>query len=196
MSVKRENYTDLINYVANKSSVSYYRAGKILSTLCKKVQEACFQGKDIDIEGLIFIEYTTSKYHIYENIIYGIEQQIEDVTKELNLPENEVMSVIYNYFKRIKELVETGYQVNIKGIGYIIPKEDSKGVYCDTRVSPVMKKPESAEFIVLNKDGIIETININGADLRFRVYLSDKIKIPYKLVPKTNKFKLEIIEDI
>lgn len=193
MVAKREDYKVIVNYVATRGSVSYHRARVLLSELGKVMQEAVACGDNLDIPGIFKIEYTSVKEHIHTNRNFGLDRQIAEVAKRTGMGKNEVEKIIRLYYMRMKDLIEIGYHVNVKGIGYVIPKEDENGVFCDTRVSPVLEKPDMADFMVLGQDGTLSVEQIHKEDLRFSITLSEDIKVPYKVL-KNNELKIEVVD--
>lgn len=182
---KREDYTTIITYVASRGTVSYHRASKAISELGKVLQDAVLQGNDLNIPGIFTISYQATDSHIYRNMKYGIADQVAEVVKRTGMPENEVFRLVSLYYRRMKDLIEIGYQVNVKGVGYVIPKNDGEGVYCDTRVSPVLEKPEVADFMMMHDDGSLYVGQLTKDELRFSIELSDEVKIPYKVLEST-----------
>lgn len=191
--VRREEYTSIVNYVSLRGAVSYHRARTTLSELRKMLQEASLRGDDLHIPGVFKIEYTTTNGYIFKNNVFGLEEQIKAVSKNLGMGSQEVEKLVKLYYRRVKELVEIGYQVNVMGIGYIVPKVDEEGVYCDTRVSPVLAKPEVADFLLLDEDGTLLISQLSGEELRYSIELEEDFKIPYQVVKDTN-FEMEVVD--
>lgn len=195
MVAKREEYTNIVDYVAVRGAVSFHKARTILTELSAVMQKALVRGDNLDVPGIFRIEYTSVKEHIYKNRLYGLDEQVADVARNKGLAENEVEKIIRLYYRRMKDLIEIGYHVNVKGIGYVIPKQDEDGVYCDTRVSPVLekKKSEIADFVVLGDDGTLSIKQLEKEDLRFSIELSDAVVVPYQVIRGT-ELKLDVVD--
>lgn len=190
---KRENYTTIVNYVASRGKVSYHRARVLLTELGNNLQREVLEGKDLDIDGIFRISYKSNKKDIYSNAVYGLDEQIDDLVNSTGMGRNEVTRLLKSYYMRMKDLIEIGYHVNVKGIGYVIPKQDEDGVYCDTRVSSVLMKPEESSFLILGKDGTLYVDTLKKEELRFSIELSSEINVPYKLV-KNKVLKIEEVD--
>lgn len=182
----REEYMSIVGYVSLRGSVSMNRARVILARLMTAIQDAARRGEDIHIPKLFRISYMSRENTIYNNTTYGLEEQIKDVAESTRIKKEIVEKVINLYYRRILELAEIGYHVNVRGVGYIMPKGDSNGVYCDTRVSPVLSKPERADYLILGEDGDLEIREIEGKDLRYSIELEEDFRVPYKILGKVN----------
>lgn len=163
----------------------------VIKELSAVLKNAVHRGDTIDCEGLFQISFTYSFGTIYKNHVVDVEEQIRLVGENLGM--DNIDPLIRLYYSRIRTLVETGYQVNIKGVGYIIPKESETGVECTTRVSPVLKKPNMADFLVLKDSGALELCQINGEHLRFSIVLDEMVKTPC-LVIQDRKLHFETVE--
>lgn len=190
---KRISYTDILNYVSSRGMVSVHRARIVLSTLSKVLQDAVKTGDNLNVEGVFKIEYTSTDNHIHKNDVYGYSEQVKEVVERTKIGEQDVRNVINRYYARIRELVGLGYQVNVKGVGYVIPKEVDGGVYCDVRVSPVLEKPVEADYLVMGEDGTLYVKTLAKEDLRFTITISDQIKIPSKLIRGT-ELVMEVVD--
>lgn len=191
---KRVKYTDLIQYVADRCGVSYHKSHVIIKELSKVLKESISRGDTIHCEGLFTISFTYKGGSIYRNRVFGIQEQVHEVVHQLGgLPELQVIEVVKAYYKRMHDLVGQGYQVNVKGIGYVIPREGTNTVYCDTRVSPVLDKPDMADFLVLKDSGEVALEQVEKKDLRFDIQLDEKANVPYMVMEERN-FQFETIE--
>ncbi|WP_193635279.1 HU family DNA-binding protein [Bacillus paranthracis] len=191
---KRVKYTDLIQYVADRCGVSYHKSHRIIKELSKVLKESISRGDTIHCEGLFTISFTYKRGSIYRNRVFGIQEQVNEVMHQLGgLQEVEVIEVVKVYYRRMHDLVGQGYQVNVKGIGYVIPREGENKVYCDTRVSPVLDKPDMADFLVLKDSGELILEQVEKKDLRFDIQLDEKANVPY-MVMKEREFRFETVE--
>lgn len=196
----RANYTSIINYVSLRTSTSTYRTRNIITTLGKCIKEAVKSGKDIDIENLFQIKYKASKLPkimIYQNTIYDISDQIQEVCKITDYPLSTVDKVIRTYFRHINDLVGDGYKVTVKGVGALIPEkldENSNNLYTNVTISPVLNecKPEKNVYPCINTDGEKNNIEIKKENLRFELVLSKNLNQPIRQI--NQKIKLEFVD--
>ncbi|MGY4876086.1 hypothetical protein [Bacillus licheniformis] len=192
-AARREDYRSLINYVSLRGGVSYNRAHLVVKTLSAVLKRNVKKGNSLELPGLFKIIFTSSIGTIYNNKVMGLNDQVEEVSGELKFSSHDVRSLLSLYYERMRNLVEMGYQINVKGVGYVIPKEDNEGVYCDTRVSPALSKPEVADFFILKESGDLELTQLGRENLRFRIELDDSIRIPFRVMTG-NKLQLDTVE--
>lgn len=191
----KEDYKELINYVANRTGVSKHRTWKVLKEYSYVLKDQVKKGNKISIEPLLTITFTTGQGLIYENKEVNLQDQIELVSENLGIPFLDVKNLIVTYVQRIYDRIQEGYQVNIKGISYLIPSKDKEGnIVCVPRVSPSMEKPDEADFVLSTSEGHIILKSLTGDDLRFRIDISDNLEIPYKLATKDRKIELKEIK--
>lgn len=192
---KREEYTEIIKYISARSNLSYTKVTTILSQYSKELQMATKRGEILELDGICTIKFTTKVASIYSNIKFDIKKQAKYVQHALGYSAIEVYNCINLYMIRIKELIEKGYRVNIKGIGYIEPVFNEKGTMeIKQRVSPMLEKPEIAEFVLMDKGDIyIETLT--QKDLRFKMILNANLKLPKRLLSaEETKLNLEYVD--
>lgn len=182
----RETYTDLIKYVEYRTGVSYNRAWLVLKEYSDVIKYAVQRGNSVEIEGLVDITFTTTEGYIYKNTVYGLDEQVEDISKNLKIDSFEVRNIVNTYLKRMYDRLIDGYQVNIKGICYMIPEEDRGVVICSTRNSPVLKKPELADFILTTDSGLVLK-EVEDKDLRFKVDAKEEVEILYEVASEGEK---------
>lgn len=176
----REGYEDLKEFISTKTGNSINKTGKIMTEFSNIVKDAARRGDTINIEGIATIYFTTTQGIVYKNREYGLEEQVDDLELELGIDRLDIKSVLVTYLKRIKSRVLDGFQVNLKGICYLIPKEEEEGVICVPRVSPVLYKPELADFVLATEDGVFLK-ELTENDLRFKIDVEEDIEFIYEL---------------
>lgn len=178
------DYQDLIKEMETISGYSYFKTRTMLKDLSKLLQQSIKKGIPIETEGLFKIYFTSNRQNnIYLGTCYDVYAQAKDLSQIKQINYNEVLSFIKNYYSTIKTKIEQGYQVNIKGVCYIKPLEDSQGnIFLHTRMSPQLEKPQIAEFVVFKPDGRVVSINIEKRDLRLATYVLEDLKIPHRVV--------------
>lgn len=189
----RENYGDLIEYVRDTVGVSWNRSRMVLKEYSEVLKRAVKRGYSIDIDGLVDISFTTAQGYIYKNSVYGLDEQIQDVVDALGLDEFEVRNIVTTYLKRIRTRLKDGYHVNIKGICYLIPEEVDGAVMCTTRISPVLSKPEIADFLLTTDRGIVMR-ELAEKDLRFNIREKEDITYLYEVVSEERQLDLKEVE--
>lgn len=188
----REGYAELIGYVTYRTGASRNKVWQVLKQYSEVVKEAIRRGDSVDIEGLVKITFTTKDGYIYKNRLYTLNEQVKDISESLGIDSFEVRNIVMTYLKRIQDRIKDGYQVNIKGVCYLIPTEEDGEVYCTTRVSPVLEKPELADFLLATSEGLLLR-ELNEDDLRFKVDAKEDIQYLY-LVAKEQEKELNIRE--
>src|SRR5699024_5502430 len=98
---------------------------------------------------------------------------------------------LVTYIKRMRERVLDGYQVNLKGVCYLIPSEEQGEVVCVPIVSPVLEKPEIADFVLTTENGL-ELSELGDEDLRFKIEVSEDIEYVYNIVKEDKKEGIEL----
>lgn len=191
----REDYQDIVNYVANKSAISYHKARLILTSYSNQLQRSLLKGYSIKLDGLIEVSFTSRKGKIINNNVHGLPEQVKLVSEETGYDEFEVEIAISSYLYRLRTLGKLGYQVNIKGIGYIIPNETEDSLEMVTRISPVVskEKPELADFIIVDKKGNKHLTLLKKDELRFKITLAEDYVYPENLMTD-NTLELEYID--
>lgn len=191
----REGYQDLIDYVAYKTGKSNNMTWKVLKEYSEVLKDSIRQGNTVNIEGLVKIEYTTRRGFIYKNKEYTMEEQIEDIHDRINVDRLDVSNIVITYLKRIRQRVLEGYQVNIKGVCYLIPKEiEGEDIaICTPRVSPVLDKPELADFVIITENGMILE-ELTDEDIRFKIDVDEEIEYIYSIASHEQKQGLNLKE--
>ena len=193
----KEEYTELIDYVMKSTGFSNHKVWRILKEYSKVLKDCIQRGNSIEIDGLISIGFTTSRGYIVNNKTIGLSEQIDMVCENLNAPPFEGKTVLTTYIRRIRDRIQEGYQVNIKGISYVIPQMgQDEDVVCMTRVSPVLKKPAVADFVISTDDGNLILRELFGHELRFKIEVSEDMNHPVRVADKDQKqvLKLEQVE--
>lgn len=193
MTVK-ERYPELIDYVASVTGISRHRTWRVLKEFSKVLKEEVKKGNSVELEGVLRITFTTKEGYIYENRTITLKEQIEIVQDNLGVPKIDVKNILTTYIRRIRDQIQSGYQVNIKGVSYVVPKENEDNeIVCTPRVSPVLEKPDVADFVLFTEHGSLILKELLEDDLRFRVELDEDL-VPYKIATTDQKKKLELKE--
>lgn len=187
----RESYTDLINYVSTKTGKSYNMSWKVAKEFSLVVKEAIKRGDTVNIEGFVTIFFTTKYGNIYRNKEYALDDQVEDIKNNLGMNRISVKNILVTYIKRMRERVLDGYQVNLKGVCYLIPNEEQGEVMCVPRVSPVLDKPEIADFVITTESGL-ELSELEDEDLRFKIEVNEDIEYVYDIVKEEKQEGIEL----
>ena len=186
VNLAREKYGDLIEYVTYRTGASRNRVWIVLKQYSEVLKDAIRRGYTVQIEGLVEITFTTTEGYIYKNSVYGIDDQVEEISEYLELDKFEVRNIVLTYLKRMYDRLHDGYQVNVKGICYLIPTEEDGDVVCTTRISPVLEKPEMADFLLTTENGLIFK-ELTGEDLRFKVEAQEDIEYLYSVAKEEEK---------
>lgn len=181
MTNQRESYENLINYVSVRCGCSYRRVGKVLTAFSKAAQNALEEGNNLQIDGICTLHYVHKQKYIYRNSLKTLEDMVFLVQEQTELAEHEIRRILLVYCKRIHELIANGQRVNIKGLCYIKPTEQSEFVACDTRVSAVIKKPHNRPFYLLTDGGQLLLEEVPQSQLRIALELSDQLELPTKV---------------
>lgn len=197
MTVKaaKVGYQELIEFIQTQTGFSYYKSRTILKELSKVLAESVSSGIAIECTGLFKVDFTITGT-INSNADYlDIHSQARQVSERLPYTKMDITNVIRLYYSKIKSDVESGYQVNVKSIGYLTPKESEDGsVYIETRLSPQLKKPEQSEFVVLDSRGDFMIANVSHDKIRLSIIPDDNLRIPHRVVPSNESRKTEYIE--
>lgn len=174
------DYQDLINEMQLRTGYSYYRVRTILKELSRFLQENIRKGNPIECLGVCGVDFTITGYALVSGKPYGLEKQAEDLSNKLQLEYVTMINFLNNYYLIIKNKIEQGYQVNIKGVCYITPRMKENNIYLDTRMSPQLKKPEVSEFVVFqsSEGEEIKSKIFEGKQLRLSMTLHEELKIP------------------
>lgn len=188
----KESYPELINYVSFKTGISYHRTWKILKEYSKVLKDSIKRGDNILIDGVLEITYTTKEGYIYNNKTSDLTLQIKHVSLNLGFDELEVRNTIITYLRRLTDRVADGYQVNIKGVCYLIPSEEFNVTQCKPRVSPVLKKPDTADYVISTETGNLIFKEVLGENLRFKIDISDELELPTQVMEEEQAKKLDL----
>lgn len=181
---EKYTYQDLIQELQIRTGYSYFRVRTILKELSRLLQKKVKQGIAIDCEGICKIDFSIKGYTNMNRTYYSVQEQAKDLSESLKLEKIDMLNLIRNYYNLIKTKIEQGYQVNIKSICRVDPIENLTGdIYINTRMSPQLKKPEIAEFVVLDRDGRIST-KIFDKNIRLNMFLDENLKLPNRIVSK------------
>lgn len=178
----RESYESILNYVATRCGFSYRRTSLILTEFSKIAQAIIEEGNNLQIDGICTFIYVNREGYIYKNPLLTLEDVIHRMKQSIGLTENDIRRVVVIYCKRIQDLISNGQRVNIKGLCYIQPKEDDKYVYCDTRISAVIKKPNNKSFYVMTDTGHLVVEQLKQEQLRLTIELSEHLTLPTKVL--------------
>ena len=190
----REEYTNIINYVADRSKLSYTKASTILTKYARYLQNALQRGEVIELEGLFTISFTTRLGKIIHPPVYDYRKQVEELAQEGGFNQLEAESCVSLYLYRIRELVRLGFHVNVKGIGYIKPVRNTETGEIELvyRISPVLKKPEMATFMIEKKNEDARPIDVSGELIRFKMVLNENSVQVSKEIRSTDNAKLSL----
>lgn len=195
MRAKKTSYQDLIQFIQTQTGYSYFKSRTILKELSKLLNEKVGKGFAIECEGLFAVDFNLSGMINSNAEYFGIEEQAKELSERLGFPLIDVFNVLKLYYNKIKSDVESGFQVNVKSVGYIIPKEDKNGaIYLDARISPQLKKPEIADFIVLDTNGDFKVTMVEKDKLRLSILLDSELQLPYRLIDNSENRAVQYIE--
>lgn len=191
----RETYTAIIQYSADRVGTSYHKAHTVIKEVSRSLKEHIKLGDAIHCEGLFYVTFQTSKGRMYKNRVFDLEAQIKEAQERLpKIPKHTIHDLVTTYYTRLHRLVSQGKQVNVKGVGYVIPKETEDGqIYCHTRVSPALEKPEMVDFLLLNQAGEVTLTHLEKVDIRFQMVADENLHIPC-IVAKERTYQFETIE--
>lgn len=191
------DYQDLIQEMQIKTGYSYFKVRTMLKELSRLLQEKVSKGYNIECDGICKIYFTMTGQVILDDIYYDSEFQARDLAIKMNMDLITVRNFINNYYTIIKTKIEQGYQVNIKSVCYITPKIKNNNIYLATRMSPQLKKPEVAEFVIFknlhsSKSRIVSEI-VDGKKLRLAMSLDSQLNVPNRVF-SVGSFEPEFID--
>lgn len=192
----RETYTDIIQYVADRCGTSYHKSHTVIKEVSRVLKEHIKLGDAVHCEGLFYISFQTSVGRMYKNRVFDLEAQVKEIQERLpKISTHLVNDLVVTYYVRLHQLVSQGKQVNVKGVGYVIPTETEDGsIYCHTRVSPALEKPECVDFLLLNQEtGGLTLTYLEKEDVRFQMVADEKLHVPC-IVAKESTYQFETIE--
>lgn len=177
--MREVTYQDCVKYVAIQQGVHRNCALTVLKWASKVLQHHVSHGGGIEIAGLFTIQYRIKDIYIYKNDILTFDRLVELVTEQTIYTKIDVESMLNLYFKFLKDSVEYGNKITIKGIGTLEPFEDEDGViYLEGKISPCLKKPTEADFLILDKKGSILLQQFNRKQLKFAFSLAEDLRVP------------------
>lgn len=182
------DYQDLIKEMQLKTGYSYFKVRTMLKELSRLIQHKINKGYNVECDGICKIYFTMTGQVIIDENYYGSENQARDLSQKMDMDLITVRNFINNYYNIIKTKIEQGYQVNIKSVCYITPKVKDDHIYLATRMSPQLKKPEVAEFVIFknlhsSKSRIVSEI-VDGKKLRLAMSLNTELRIPNRVFGK------------
>lgn len=186
------DYQDLIKELQLVSGYSYHRIRMIVKTLSQQLQYKFSQGYPIECKNICKVDFNVTGYVILDSQYYTVEQQAKDVSELLELEYISVLNIVNNYYDLIKNKIEQGFQVNIKSVCYITPVLQGNNIYLKSRISPQLKKPEIAEFVVMDNKVVLSKI-FEKQDLRLSLVLNSNLNIP-RNVFKQDSYEPEYID--
>lgn len=194
--ILKEDYEEIVKYVSTKSGFSIHKVRVILTSYSKTLKLALNNGLTVNIPKLLQITFRSKRGVIYKNLEFNFSDQVRNVSYDTEYPQNEVKLVISAYLYRLRKLAEQGYRVNIKSIGYITPSQEEDGtIKVGIRISPVLEKPEIAEFLLVDKQGNIFMDELKSDEIRFKIDLAEDFVTPKKLkFEDSRNFELEFID--
>lgn len=165
------DYKDIVSYVTARSGLSEYRTRTILTSYGNMLQQGIKRGHTVHVDGIGAIDFRYKGVDIIGNTVYKFDNQCRDVANDTGLDIGDVRRVVSLYLKRVKDLATSFHHVAVKGFLYIIPTQEEDGTYTyTTRVSPVLEKPEIADFLCRDKEGTLYVQDIEEG-LRFTASL-------------------------
>ena len=195
MRAKKRTYQELIHFIQTQTNHSYFKSRTILKELSKVLNEKVSKGIAIDCMGLFKVDFNLSGMINSNNEYFGINEQAEEISERLGYTLIDTFNVLKLYYTKMKTDIEAGYQVNVKSVGYIIPKVDSNGaIYLDARLSPQLKKPTMADFIVLDKMGDFKVVMVDKDKIRLSILMDNQLNVPYRLVVQTEDRDIKYID--
>lgn len=183
MVAKKVSYQELIHFLQLQTGYSYFKTRSIVKELSKVLNNRVEKGIAIDCLGLFKVDFSIKGVVNSNSDYYSIQEQAKDISTNLNIPMLDVLNVLKMYYNKIKSDVESGFQVNVKSVGYLIPKEDADGnIYIESRISPQLKKPEHADFIILDSKGDFKMVLVPREDIRLSILQDEQLKVPFRII--------------
>lgn len=167
-------YTELYQRLSELMNMSLYRANLITKAYSQILKDKVKDGYNIEIPGLFDVVYIGKDVYISEVQTFTFEEQYKAVAKELNMDDIEVRKALTNYLKMIKDKLESGYQVNLKSIGYLKPSGDDYHV----RLSPVLERTDVLFATTVGKDGTKGLSKLEQSDVYLKMVTNSSLRAP------------------
>lgn len=177
-------YQDSIIFLEQQVGVSYHQARRTLKEVSYLLQSKAREGLDIQLDGLFNITYSVTGTVIYNNLTYTLDDLKKDVSKQLEGTYRgyDTQLIIQTWVNYLIDAIERGYSVGVKGVATILVSEDelTQGITISGRVSPQLKKPDLATYIILEDSEIYSQV-FKRDDLRMSFSLADTLRVPRRV---------------
>lgn len=177
-------YQDSIIYLEQQVGVSYHQARRTLKEVSYLLQSKAREGLDIQLDGLFNITYSVTGTVIYNNLTYTLDDLKKDVSKQLEgtYRAYDTQLIIQTWVNYLIDAIERGYSVGVKGVATILVSEDelTHDITISGRVSPQLKKPDLATYIILEDSEIYSQV-FKRDELRMSFSLADTLRVPRRV---------------
>lgn len=177
-------YQDSIIFLEQQVGVSYHQARRTLKEVSYLLQSKAREGLDIQLDGLFNITYSVTGTIIYNNLTYTLDDLKKDVSKQLEgtYRAYDTQLIIQTWVNYLIDAIERGYSVGVKGVATILVSEDelTQGITISGRVSPQLKKPDLATYIILEDSEIYSQV-FKRDELRMSFSLADTLRVPRRV---------------
>lgn len=177
-------YQDSIIFLEQQVGVSYHQARRTLKEVSYLLQSKAREGLDIQLDGLFNITYSVTGTIIYNNLTYTLDDLKKDVSKKLEgtYREYDTQLIIQTWVNYLIDAIERGYSVGVKGVATILVSEDelTQDITVSGRVSPQLKKPDLATYIILEDSEIYSQV-FKRDELRMSFSLADTLRVPRRV---------------
>lgn len=177
-------YKVIVEKVALRTKVTINKAHTVIKSLSEVLTDAIREGNDIDCLGIFSISYKVrTNDDIYKNTVVDFDKQVNEIHLRTNMATEDVMLILDAFYRQIKLLLESGYQVNIKSIGYVEPQLKDGEIKYFSRIAPVLVKQKAmfVDFLILTDDGEVVVKQFEQNQLRFSMKLDDSLETPVDL---------------
>ena len=177
-------YQDSIIFLEQQVGVSYHQARRTLKEVSYLLQSKAREGLDIQLDGLFNITYSVTGTIIYNNLTYTLDDLKKDVSKKLEgtYRAYDTQLIIQTWVNYLIDAIERGYSVGVKGVATILVSEDelTHDITISGRVSPQLKKPDLATYIILEDSEIYSQV-FKRDELRMSFSLADTLRVPRRV---------------
>lgn len=177
-------YQDSIIFLEQQVGVSYHQARRTLKEVSYLLQSKAREGLDIQLDGLFNITYSVTGTVIYNNLTYTLDDLKKDVSKQLEgtYRAYDTQLIIQTWVNYLIDAIERGYSVGVKGVATILVSEDvlTHDITISGRVSPQLKKPDLATYIILEDSEIYSQV-FKRDELRMSFSLADTLRVPRRV---------------
>lgn len=177
-------YQDSIIFLEQQVGVSYHQARRTLKEVSYLIQSKAREGLDIQLDGLFNITYSVTGTIIYNNLTYTLDDLKKDVSKQLEgtYRDYDTQLIIQTWVNYLIDAIERGYSVGVKGVATILVSEDelTQDITISGRVSPQLKKPDLATYIILEESEIYSQV-FKRDELRLSFSLADTLRVPRRV---------------